>query len=115
MANERPEYRVLRSIPDPNNPSRSAYREGELIHAQVVRDWGLQIGADGDVVALRPEQMARPAGNAKRADWVAYALAQDPDDAERIDGMSRDELRAEYGEPDEPADVVEAGEPAKGE
>lgn len=38
----------------------------------------------------------RPAGNASKADWVAYAVTQgaDPDEAE---GLSRDELREQYG------------------
>ena len=108
MAGERPEYRVLRAIPDRNNASRSAYLEGEYMHAQVVADWDLQIGVD--VASVRPESMARPAGNASRAEWATYALAQGRDQ-EYVDGLSRDQLRAEF-EPD----LEAAGEePVKGD
>lgn len=38
----------------------------------------------------------RPAGNASRDDWAAYALAQGADEAD-VEGLSRDELREQYG------------------
>lgn len=105
MSNERWDYQALHAITDPIM-GRVAYNEGDYLMAQVVDDWGLQPGVD--VTALRPEQMARPAGNAKRADWAAYALAQgaDPD---TVDALSRDELRDLYT-----ADA-EGAEPAKGD
>lgn len=92
MVNERPEFRVQRTIPDPLNPTRSAYREGELIQAQVVYDWELQIGTDGDVVALRPASLERPSGNADRDAWANYRLAQGvpPDE---VDAAGRNQLR----------------------
>lgn len=115
MAGERPDYRALQVIPDRNNPSRSAYQPGEDLHAQVVQDWGLVIGVD--VEALRPEQMARPAGNAKRDEWATYALAQGLS-VEKVDGMGRDELRAYFADdevdtdqqPDESGVAPETGE-----
>jgi hypothetical protein len=95
MAGERPDYRALQAIPDRNNPTRSAYQTGEYLHAQVVQDWGLIVGVD--VEALRPEQMAKPAGNARRDEWATYALGQGLS-AEEVDGMGRDELRAHFTE-----------------
>lgn len=111
MANERPDYRALRSIPDPTNAGHTAYLEGEGLHEQVVRDWGLRIGED--VAALRPEQMAKPAGNAKRGEWAAYALAQGRDQ-DHVDGLSRDQLRAEFDEADTTTEA-EGAQPTKGE
>lgn len=89
MAGERFDYKTVRDIADPTF-GRVAYRKGEGIMAQVVADWGLSVGED--VIPARPDVAPQPGRNAKRAEWAAYRLAQgmDPD---KVDGMSRDELR----------------------
>ncbi len=105
MVNERPDYRALRAIPDRNNPSRSAYLEGQYLHAQVVEDWGLTIGED--VTPARPDVIPRPASNATRAEWAAYALGQGLTPAE-VDDMTRDQIRDQFpADEPEPAAVRE--------
>lgn len=104
MAGERPEYRVLRPIPDPANVGRTAYLPGEGIHLQVVEDWGLAVGED--VEPARRDSIPRPAGNASRADWARYALIQGLSQ-EEVDGLTRDQLRDHRQLTDQPA----AGEP----
>jgi hypothetical protein len=94
MAGERPEYRVLRPIPDPVNLGRTAYLPGEGILLQVVEDWGL---------TARKDSIPRPAGNASRADWAKYALIQGLP-AEEVDGLTRDQLRDHPALTDQPAD-----------
>jgi hypothetical protein len=90
MAGERPEYRVVRAIPDPVNAGHTAYLPGEGIHLQVVEDWGLVVGED--VEPARRDSIPRPAGNASRTDWAKYALIQALD-PEEVDSLTRDELR----------------------
>lgn len=92
MVNERPEFLVQRNIADPLNPGRTAYQPGEQIHGQVVDDWHLQIGADGDVVALRPASLERPSGNADREAWARFRLAQGVA-ADEVDAAGRNQLR----------------------
>jgi hypothetical protein len=101
MAGERPEYRVLRPIPDPVNLGRTAYLPGEGILLQVVEDWGLTVGED--VEPARKDSIPRPAGNASRADWAKYALIQGLP-AEEVDGLTRDQLRDHPALTDQPAD-----------
>jgi hypothetical protein len=106
MSGERPEYRALRAIPDPANPTRSAYHEGDLVFLQVVEDWGLEVGAD--VESARRDSISRPAGNASRADWARYAEIQGiPQD--EVDGMTRDQLRDDPRMAD-PASTTDAEE-----
>lgn len=66
-----------------------AYNPGDGMHASVVENLGYQIGTD--VVAARADMIPRPAGNAKRAEWERYWLAQGfgQDD---VDAMTRDEM-----------------------
>jgi hypothetical protein len=91
MAGERPEYRVLRPIPDPTNMGRTAYLPGEGIYAQVVDDWHLVEGED--VESARPNAFERPAGNASRDAWARYRLSEGRLTQQEVDGMGRDELR----------------------
>lgn len=112
MAGERFDYIALRAIPDPNF-GRTAYNEGEGIMAQVVEDLGLVVGED--VRPARTDSIPMPAGNASRAQWAKYAEIQGMDQA-KVDGMTRDQLRAEYAdvEQDDTAES-EGAEPAKGD
>jgi hypothetical protein len=115
MAGERWDYVTLRPIPDPTF-GRTAYNEGEGIMAQVVEDLGLVVGVD--VKPAQPDAVARPAGNASRSQWAAYRLGQGAD-PERIDAMTRDELRDMDAatESDAAAEetAAEGAEPTKGE
>lgn len=104
MANERYDYTALRTIEYPKG--QPAYLAGHGVMAQVVEDLGLVVGED--VAPARPDVVPRPAGNAKRAEWVAYALAQgaDPDE---VDAATRDELRAQYTPEDETGPDTDEG------
>jgi hypothetical protein len=109
VANERHDYRALQAIPDPNNPSRSAYREGDGLYAQVVEDHGLEVGVD--VEPARPESIPLPPGNASRAQMAKNGAIQGLDQDE-ADGMSRDQLRDHFtpdaeGEPDDEPDPAD--------
>lgn len=108
MAGERFDYKTLRPILDPDF-GRIAYNEGEGIMAQVVEDYGLEVGVD--VEPARANSMPRPARNASRAEWAKYALIQGLD-PEEVDGLTRDELR---DHPDLADNSAEGAEPAKGE
>lgn len=55
---------------------------------------------DGDAAADQEPVDGAPKGNASRDDWVAYARAQGAPEEQLADdgsGLSRDELRAQYG------------------
>ena len=88
--NERWDYKTLRDIRDRTYPERVAYYAGEGIMAQVVQDWGLVLGED--VAPARPGLVQRPAGNAKRDDWVAFRLAQGVPVGD-VQDLGRDDLR----------------------
>ncbi|WBB94185.1 hypothetical protein [Verrucosispora sp. WMMC514] len=83
-----------------------AYNPGDDVPESAVENLFLSVGED--VLPADPEVIPRPAGNAKRAEWVAYWLGQGMDPAE-VDEMTRDELAAKepevVGEP-EPAPAV---------
>ena len=66
-----------------------AYNPGDGVPADAVEQFGWQVGTD--VRAARPDVIARPAGNARRADWEQYWLAQGLAQDE-VDGMTRDEM-----------------------
>lgn len=54
-------------------------------------------GPDAEPLELIPER-ARPADSAVKAEWVAYALAVDPDlTAAEAEAMTKGQLQAEYG------------------
>lgn len=97
MANERYEYKALRTIEYPTG--QPAYLEGMGVMAQVVQDLGLVVGED--VAPTRPDVVPVPAAGARRADWAAYAVAQGAD-PEQVDAMTRDQLLKKYaGKADE--------------
>jgi hypothetical protein len=105
---ERHEYETLTVIVDPGT-GRPAYNPGQGIHAQVVADWGLVIGDEGDegaqVRSLRPAEMARPAGNAGRDEWLRYRQSQPGVDQEALDEMGRDALRDMDKDQEPPAET----------
>jgi len=108
VVDDRHEYEALVGITDPVNPGRFAYTPGQGVHAQVVADWGLTVGEH--VMALRPDEMAEPAGNASRDEWARYRLARQELDAETVDGMGRDQLR-DYKPPAKAKATKAAGKP----
>jgi hypothetical protein len=74
------DFVALHRIPD-SGPA--AYQRGDDVAADAVERWGLVVGED--VIPARPDVLPRPAGNAPRSEWEAYALGR---------GVSRDELDA---------------------
>jgi hypothetical protein len=91
-----------------------AYNIGDGVSADAVNAFGWQLGTD--VLAARPDVIARPAGNARRADWEQYWLGQGAGQDE-IDAMTRDEMahREPVAPGTQPAaeqtEQVAAGEP----
>jgi hypothetical protein len=72
------DYVALHRIPD-SGPA--AYQRGDDVAADALDRWGLVVGED--VIPARPDVLPRPAANAPRSEWEAYALGR---------GVSRDEL-----------------------
>lgn len=92
------DFVALRDIKQPGT-FVFGYRAGDDVHADVVNDpdWGIVVGQD-----VRPTNtgaVARPADDAPRADWQAYAIGQGmkPADAE---AASLDDLVSAYPAPD---------------
>lgn len=99
MAAQRSEY-VARQVIDVNGVR--AFNPGDPVPAGVVDNLGLVVGED--VLPSDLKLLPKPARNAKRADWAAYALSQGMGGAE-LDGMGRDEIAARFEEPaPEPAE-----------
>lgn len=71
------------------------YNPGDDVHASVVENLGLTVGVD--VLPAHADVIPRPAGNARRPDWVAYWLGQGMAQAD-IDELTRDELAAKKPE-----------------
>src|SRR5262245_45476375 len=90
----RPEYVAQRTLRDPVTDV-IAYQPGDPVAQGVVDNWQLEVGADGDVLPLEGTLLAKPAKNAARAAWVAYALAQGMAEAD-VEDMGRDELVAHF-------------------
>lgn len=83
------DFIAIQPIPGPTGVR--AYNPGDDVPASAVENLGLKIGEQ--VRAARADAIARPAGNAKRAEWEAYWHAQGlPQD--EIESMTRDELAA---------------------
>lgn len=91
-----------------------AYNPGDDVTAAAVANLGLRVGVE--VLPANPNVIPRPAGNARRDDWVAYWLGQGMAQAD-IDEMTRDELAAKKPEvvgepnPDAPAHIVDSPMP----
>jgi hypothetical protein len=90
----RAEYRALETI---QVNGVNAYQPGDEVYAAVVDSLGLAVGEQVEPVGLK--LLEKPAKNASRAAWAAYALDQGMS-AEDVDGMGRDELIAYFEEPD---------------
>lgn len=117
MADERPEYEALTPIDDPAH-HRPAYLPGQPIHAQVVEDWGLRIGAADDpeaqVLSLRPQEMARPASNASQQEWLRYRAGQPGANVAELELLGRNQLRDMDVAPTDTADERDTDEPTEG-
>lgn len=72
------------------------YGEGDEVHAAVVEAQGWKVGED--VTPSGEKVMEKPAKNASRNSWAAYALDQGVAQ-EDVDDMGRDEL-VDYFEED---------------
>lgn len=69
------------------------FRAGDDMTADQVTNLGLIVG--DDVEAARTDVIPRPAGNAPRIEWAAFALGQGMT-RDEVDGMGRDELRDRF-------------------
>jgi hypothetical protein len=90
----RAEYRALETI---QVNGVNAYQPGDDVYAAVVENLGLEIGVDVEPSGLK--LIEKPAKNASRDKWAAYALDQGLAQ-EDVDDMGRDELVAYFEEPD---------------
>lgn len=88
----REEFLAMHTI---NVGGYAGYRAGDGITRDVVERLGLTVGVD--VRPANADVVPRPAGNARRADWEAYALGQGLD-SEEIDSMSVTDLRNRFPE-----------------
>lgn len=99
---QRAEYVALRDLPV---NGVFGYREGDPVPAGPVENLGFVIGED--VAASGLALMPKPAKNASRATWAAYAVDQGLGQDE-VDGMTRDQLVAQYEEPSPEEAATEA-------
>ena len=102
MAEQRAEYVALQNIPE---NGVWAYREGDPVPAGAVENLGLVIGEAVGASGLA--MMAKPAKNASRAAWAAYAVDQGHKQDD-VDSMTRDQLVAEFEDPSPEEAVMEA-------
>lgn len=105
---QRAEYVALRDLF--TNGVRG-YAEGDPVPAGPVDNLGLVIGED--VAPSGLALMPKPAKNASRATWAAYAVDQGMPQA-KADDMTRDQLVAEFEEPS-PEEAVMTAEKSKGD
>ena len=92
----RAEYRALKTILYNGVP---AYHEGYDVYQSAVDNLGLVVGED--VEPAGEGLVEKPAKNASRAAWVAYAFDQGVTD---LDDLGRDEIIALFDEPVEEPD-----------
>lgn len=102
MAAPKWDYIALKVLPE-RGPR--GYNPGDGMMQQVVDNLGLVVGVD--VKPARPDMIARPAGNAPRADWYVYALGQDKT-PEELDDLGRDQIRDLFPAEPAPEQAVEA-------
>ena len=99
---DRFEYVALRNIP---YNDVWAVREGDPVPAGVVENLGLVIGED--VAPSGLALMPKPAKNASRAQWAAYAVDQGAAQDD-VDSMTRDQLAAQFEDPTAEQSAAEA-------
>lgn len=88
----RAEYRALLPI---DLGGVRGYNPGDEVYADVVERYGLVVGED--VEPSGKQLLPKPAKNASRAAWAAYAVDQGMEQDE-VDGMGRDELASFFDE-----------------
>jgi hypothetical protein len=104
MVAPRPEFTAQRII---TVNGVIGYMPGDNVTTHAVETLGLVIGKDGDVLPAGTYVVPRPAGNATRAAWEAYALGQGMPQEEAQE-LTRDELRKAF--PVEDGDAVPLSE-----
>lgn len=82
----RAEYRALRSI---QANGVWAYHQGDDVYASAVDNLSLVIGEDVEPSGLK--LLPKPAKNASRAAWAAYAVDQGTP-ADQVEPLGRDDL-----------------------
>jgi hypothetical protein len=114
------EFTALDSIQAPNT-TVFGYRRGDPVGADVVENWGLEVGVhvcEGDLVEGDPSgpAMVRPGPEANRATWEQWAIANgmDPEQAaaapmEDLEAAGPQEPAA-AADPDRPADSARKAE-----
>lgn len=105
------EFTALEGIRSPGTPV-FGYQRGDAVGADVVENWGLEVGTqvcEGDLTTDAPEvrAMARPGPEANRAAWEAWAVANGQD-AQWAAEASQSDLEGVAAE-DQP---VDSGRPA---
>lgn len=75
----------------------NAYQPGDEVAQGAVDNLGLSVGADGDVLPVEGTLLPIPARNAKRDEWVAFAISRGKPGQE-LDDLGRDEIIALFDE-----------------
>jgi hypothetical protein len=99
----RAEYRALGTI---QVNGVNAYQAGDDVYATAVESLGLEVGVD--VEPSGEKVLEKPAKNASRAAWAAYAVDQGVS-ADDLEDLGRDEIVALFEEKAEEPDGEEAG------
>jgi hypothetical protein len=94
------DFIALHRIPE-HGPA--AYQRGDDVTADGVERWHLIIG--DDIIPARPNVVPRPADDATRSHWEAYALSRGADPAD-LDNMTATDIRERYPDDAEPEKFV---------
>jgi hypothetical protein len=94
----RAEYRALQTI---QSNGVNAYQPGDEVYASAVESLGLVVGEDVEPSGV--QVLEKPAKNASRAAWAAYAVDQGVS-VDDLEDLGRDEIVALFEE--KPADAV---------
>jgi hypothetical protein len=68
------DYTATRTLTVPRAGGVVGYRRGDDVTAQAVEEQGYVVGED--VIPARPDVVPRPADDAPRSEWAAYAVGQ---------------------------------------
>ena len=104
---QRAEYVALRNIP--HNEVWVAM-EGDPVPAGTADNLHLVVGED--IAPSGLAMMPKPAKNASRAQWAAYAVDQGAKQDD-VDGMTRDQLAAQFEEPAPEAEATPQNPPVE--
>lgn len=96
-------FTALRKIQQPGG-LLYPYGPGDGLPAEAVRDWGLVVGED--VMPTNTKSVPRPADDADRADWEAFAIGQGMTVEDAREATMRDLRAVPDPDPEQPAEAL---------